>query len=97
VPTIAHLREKIEAIRLEQIAKSDTFEMEAISRAIVNQILHHPTVQLKATKDYEILRQQAVALRTLFNLDPLVEPQDAKRAKKICDQARKITESSLIK
>jgi len=97
VPTIAHLRERIEAIRLEQIAKSDTFEMEAISRAIVNQILHHPTVQLKATKDYEILRQQAVALRTLFNLDPLVEPQDAKRAKKICDQARKITESSLIK
>jgi hypothetical protein len=45
--------------------------MEAISRAIINQILHHPTVQLKATKDYEILRQQAEALRTLFNLDPL--------------------------
>jgi len=26
---------------------------------------------LKATKDYEILRQQAEALRTLFSLDPL--------------------------
>lgn len=81
VPTIAGLREKIEAIRLEQIAKN-TFgegistaaskgELEAMSRAIVNQILHHPTVQLKATKDYEILRQQAEALHTLFNLDPL--------------------------
>lgn len=80
VPTIAELREKIEAIRLEQIAKTKDqgeksaegcrFEMESISRAIVNQILHHPTVQLKATKDYEILKQQAEALRTLFHLDP---------------------------
>jgi glutamyl-tRNA reductase len=46
-------------------------EIEHISRAIVNQILHQPTVQLKATTDYEILRQQAEALRTLFSLDPL--------------------------
>ncbi|MBS1996015.1 MAG: hypothetical protein JSS86_06880, partial [Cyanobacteria bacterium SZAS LIN-2] len=46
-------------------------DMESISRAIVNQILHHPTVHLKATKDYEILRQQAEALRKLFNLDPI--------------------------
>lgn len=81
VPTIAGLREKIEAIRQEQMAKSSygkstsgdshnsNQHIEDISRAIVNQILHHPTVQLKATKDYEILRQQAEALRTLFNLD----------------------------
>jgi hypothetical protein len=34
--------------------------------------LHHPTIQLKATNDYEILRQQAEALRALFNLDPLI-------------------------
>ncbi|HEY9678283.1 MAG TPA: glutamyl-tRNA reductase [Drouetiella sp.] len=80
VPTIAGLREKIEAIRQEQMAKTrganldeitDPEQIEEISRAIVNQILHHPTVQLKATRDYEILRQQAEALRTLFNLDPL--------------------------
>lgn len=81
VPTIAGLREKIEAIRLEQMAKTrgaslsdsetDPAQIEEISRAIVNQILHHPTVQLKATRDYEILRQQAEALRTLFSLDPL--------------------------
>lgn len=82
VPTIAGLREKIESIRLEQMAKSSSSptsdsstdekgKIEEISRAIVNQILHHPTVQLKATRDYEILRQQAEALRTLFNLDPL--------------------------
>jgi glutamyl-tRNA reductase len=88
VPTIAGLREKIEAIRQEQMAKSknknknacsdpdsshDKQQVEEISRAIVNQILHHPTMQLKATRDYEILRQQAEALRTLFNLDPLSE------------------------
>jgi glutamyl-tRNA reductase len=83
VPTIAGLREKIEAIRQEQMAKSSYGQsmqasnvsgqqhIEEISRAIVNQILHHPTVQLKATKDYEILRQQAEALRTLFRLDTL--------------------------
>jgi glutamyl-tRNA reductase len=81
VPTIAGLREKIEAIRQEHVAKTrgshlsdDDMEpgaIEEISRAIVNQILHHPTVQLKATRDYEILRQQAEALRTLFSLDPL--------------------------
>ncbi|HEY9786752.1 MAG TPA: glutamyl-tRNA reductase [Candidatus Obscuribacterales bacterium] len=81
-PTIAELRDKIESIRKEQMAKSHCAnekesgkeshaEVESISRAIVNQILHHPTVQLKATRDYEILRQQAEALRTLFNLDPV--------------------------
>jgi glutamyl-tRNA reductase len=80
-PTIAELREKIESIRLEHMVKTTALktasgqgsaeEIEHISRAIVNQILHQPTVQLKATKDYEILRQQAEALRTLFSLDPL--------------------------
>lgn len=70
VPTIAGLREKIEAIRQEQMEKSQSGEqLEEISRAIVNQILHHPTVQLKATRDYSILKQQAEALRTLFNLE----------------------------
>jgi glutamyl-tRNA reductase len=83
VPTIAELREKIESIRQEQMQKGCLLreseddleahrELEGISRAIVNQILHHPTTQLKATTDYEILKQQAEALRTLFNLNPLV-------------------------
>ena len=88
VPTIAELREKIEAIRIEQMVKggikscsltNNTTEkgnVEEVSRAIINQILHHPTVQLKATKDYEVLKQQAEALRTLFNLDPLDESRN---------------------
>lgn len=93
VPTIAGLRQKIEAIRQEQMAKtrgccdssdddSGQQQVEDISRAIVNQILHHPTVQLKATRDYEILRQQAEALRTLFNLDPLGSETRRSGAKK---------------
>lgn len=90
VPTIAGLREKMEAIRVEQISKGgrsintesgcpQKHEAEAVSRAIVNQILHHPTVQLKATKDYQVLKQQAEALRTLFNLDPLDERKNKEK------------------
>lgn len=77
VPTITELRQKIESIRLAQMAKSQSNgtesddmrdKLEDISRNIINQILHHPTVQLKATTDYGVLRQQAEALRQLFNL-----------------------------
>jgi glutamyl-tRNA reductase len=82
VPTIAEFRQKIESIRLQHLERncpvdgqSDRSiakqELEEISKAIVNQILHHPTTQLKATHDYEILRQQAEVLRALFDLDPL--------------------------
>lgn len=93
VPTIAGLREKIEAIRIEEISKGGNSserangcrqkeEAESVSRAIVNQILHHPTVQLKATKDYQVLKQQAEALRTLFNLDPLDDPNSKPMSKR---------------
>jgi glutamyl-tRNA reductase len=93
VPTIAGLREKIEAIRMEEISKGGNGaerangcrqkeEAETVSRAIVNQILHHPTIQLKATKDYQVLKQQAEALRTLFNLDPLDEQNSKPTSKR---------------
>jgi glutamyl-tRNA reductase len=86
VPTITGLRRKIESIRDEQIRKTvkanvtedgGNAQAEQISRAIVNQILHHPTVQLKATVDYQMLRRQAEALQTLFNLDVLAPEKDA--------------------
>ncbi len=83
VPTITGLRRKIESIRDEQMRKTskanvttgdtDSVQAEQISRAIVNQILHHPTVQLKATNDYQMLRRQAEALQTLFDLDVLID------------------------
>lgn len=78
VPTITELRQKIESIRLAQMEKTQSAgnnsddmrdKMEDISRNIINQILHHPTVQLKATTDYGVLRQQAESLRQLFNLN----------------------------
>ncbi|MBX9725516.1 MAG: glutamyl-tRNA reductase [Candidatus Obscuribacterales bacterium] len=80
-PTIIELRKKIESIRAEHMVKHERKqedgpsaqkeEFEELSRALINQILHHPTTQLKSTSDYHMLKQQAEALRTLFHLDPL--------------------------
>lgn len=72
VPTITGLRRKIESIREEHVRKSASAE--EITRAIINQILHEPTVQLKSTSDYRALRTQAEALQTLFDLDVLASP-----------------------
>ncbi len=96
VPTIAEFRQKIESIRLQHLERNSIIEgqaertiakqeLEEISKAIVNQILHHPTTQLKATNDYEILRQQAEALRALFDLDPLnlLEPSGSNSLKRL--------------
>ncbi|MBI4532505.1 MAG: glutamyl-tRNA reductase, partial [Candidatus Melainabacteria bacterium] len=79
VPTINKLREKIEAIRLEQMATKRTcigilpegsscLKIEEISKAIINQILHHPTTRLKATRDVQRLLQHSDALELLFDL-----------------------------
>ncbi len=77
-PTIIELRRKIEAIREEHLIKCERGnanehkdEFEELSRALINQILHHPTTQLKSTSDYKSLKQQAESLRKLFNLDIL--------------------------
>jgi glutamyl-tRNA reductase len=75
VPTITGLRRKIESIRAEQMQKTapcreeELVQADQVSRAIVNRILHHPTVQLKSTIDERQLRRQAYALQTLFELD----------------------------
>lgn len=77
-PIIVSLRKKFEAIRIEQIEKSrpaiikgesgSKYALDQFSRKIVNQILHGPTVALKATTDYRLLGQHAESLRKLFNL-----------------------------
>ncbi len=83
-PTITELRRKIESIRAEHLYKRERLhrnpgpeaacdEFEELSRALINQILHHPTTQLKSTSDYRLLKLQAEALRRLFNLDILNE------------------------
>lgn len=78
-PTITDLRKKIEQIRVEHVSRSRggcpmseeqvPAQADELSRGLINQILHQPTVQLKSTVDYKLLKQQAETLRTLFNLD----------------------------
>lgn len=80
-PTITDLRRKIETIRAEYLTKAEASrEFEQLSRALINQILHQPTVQLKSTDDDSALRQQAELLRRLFNLDVLQSDMLASQA-----------------
>ncbi len=90
-PTITELRKKIEAIREEHLIKIERKQspqegrrddFEDLSRALINQILHHPTTQLKSTSDYSSLKQQAEALRKLFNLDILATERCTTRGDK---------------
>lgn len=80
VPTISCLRDKIESIREQELEKalsrlgSEFAEkhqevIEALTRGIVNKILHDPMVQLRAQQDIEARRQAMQTLQTLFNLD----------------------------
>jgi glutamyl-tRNA reductase len=80
VPIINSLREKVETIRTQELEKalsrlgSEFGEkhqeiIEALTRGIVNKILHEPMVQLRAQQDIEARQQAMVALRTLFNLE----------------------------
>lgn len=80
VPTISSLRDKVESIREQELEKalsrlgSEFAEkhqevIEALTRGIVNKILHDPMVQLRAQQDIEMRRQAIETLRLLFNLD----------------------------
>jgi glutamyl-tRNA reductase len=80
VPTISCLRSKVETIREQELEKalsrlgSEFAEkhqetIEALTRGIVNKILHEPMVQLKAQQDIESRRRCLQSLQMLFNLD----------------------------
>ncbi|MDJ1185034.1 glutamyl-tRNA reductase [Roseofilum casamattae] len=80
VPTINCLRNKVETIREQELEKalsrlgSEFAEkhqetIEALTRGIVNKILHDPMVQLRAQQDIEARKQAMETLKTLFNLD----------------------------
>jgi glutamyl-tRNA reductase len=78
VPTIAALRERAESIREAELAKAlarlgplaerDRETLEALTGAIVNKLLHQPTVQLKRRSGEHDGRSYAPALRALFQL-----------------------------
>lgn len=89
VPTISSLRAKIESIREQELEKAlsrlgtefaDKHQevIEALTRGIVNKILHDPMVQLRAQQDIEARQKAMQSLQMLFNLN-LSAGQVAKR------------------
>jgi glutamyl-tRNA reductase len=80
VSTISSLRDKVETIRVQELEKAlsrlgtefaDKHQevIEALTRGIVNKILHDPMVQLRAQQDIEARRQAMQTLSVLFNLE----------------------------
>lgn len=79
IPTIKKVRSKIETIRQNRIEKArskvcpysnDRCQViEELSKQLVNNILHDPTVRIKANQSHEQLFQTAKLLNDLFNLE----------------------------
>jgi glutamyl-tRNA reductase len=80
VPTINSLRDKIETIRTQEMEKalsrlgSEFGEkhqaiIEALTKGIVNKILHDPMVQLRSQQDVGDRRRSMDTLKMLFNLE----------------------------
>jgi glutamyl-tRNA reductase len=80
VATISSLREKVETIRAQELEKAlsrlgtefaekHQEVIEALTRGIVNKILHEPMVQLRAQQDIETRRRAMQTLNLLFNLE----------------------------
>ena len=80
VPTISCLRTKIEQIREQELEKAlsrlgaefaekHQEVIEALTRGIVNKILHDPMVQLRTQQDIDARREALQTLQTLFNLE----------------------------
>jgi glutamyl-tRNA reductase len=81
--TISSLRSKVETIREQELekalsrlgeefgSKKQREVIEALTRGIVNKILHDPMVQLRAQRDIEARKQAMLTLHTLFDLEPL--------------------------
>jgi glutamyl-tRNA reductase len=90
MPTVAALRERAERIvaqvlaenatRWESLSATDRERMEQMTRAIVNRLLHEPTVRLKGLADRDDAYLQVSALRELFGLDAGTEPEAGDRA-----------------
>lgn len=86
VSTISSLRDKVETIRVQELEKAlsrlgtefaDKHQevIEALTRGIVNKILHDPMVQLRAQQDIEARRQAMETLSVLFNLETSANKQ----------------------
>jgi glutamyl-tRNA reductase len=89
VTTISCLRDKVETIRTQELEKAlsrlgtefaekHKEVIEALTRGIVNKILHDPMVQLRAQQDIEARKQAMETLCVLFNLDTEGQAQQAR-------------------
>ncbi|MEN9205948.1 MAG: glutamyl-tRNA reductase, partial [Thermostichales cyanobacterium DRC_bins_46] len=86
VETISSLRLKAESIREQELeralsrlgkdfADKHLDVIEALTRGIVNKILHDPVVQLRAQRDIEARRAAMRTLRELFHLEETLQLQ----------------------
>jgi glutamyl-tRNA reductase len=80
VPTMNCLRDKMENIRTQELEKalsrlgSEFGErhqeaIEALTKGIINKILHDPLLQLRAQEDIDTRRKALQTIQVLFNLD----------------------------
>jgi glutamyl-tRNA reductase len=79
-PTISALRTRAEEVRAAELARlsgrladlddRQRAAVEALTRGIVNTLLHEPSVRLKAIADQRGAEPHAAALRELFDLPP---------------------------
>jgi len=79
VPTIASLRARGDAIvdqvlrenesRWESLSDADREQLRVVARAVVNRMLHEPTVRLKGAVGEQTAYVYVQALRELFGLD----------------------------
>ncbi len=89
VPTIVSMREHIEEIRRNEVGahlrrmhsldERDKNMVEALSHAIVNKVLHQPTVRLKEAASSGTDYRHASSLRYLFDLKFLKKDENKKR------------------
>ena len=81
VPTINQLRSSMETIRTEELQKAlsrmgpdfsarERKVVEALSKGIINKILHTPVTKLRASQDRSERQQALRTVESLFDLDP---------------------------
>ena len=78
VPTIRHLRERVEAIRAAELSRvlsgisfsdEQREQVEYLSRSLVNKILHEPVSRLRREAEREEGMAYLETTRVLFGLD----------------------------
>jgi glutamyl-tRNA reductase len=81
VPTINQLRSSLETIRVEELQKAlsrmgpdfsarERKVVEALSKGIINKILHTPVTQLRAPQNRQDRQQALQTVERLFDLEP---------------------------